>query len=214
MVSSPNRPQRDSCLPVPHSRSEEASPGPVFCIRALDARRIFGQTGEERSGDPAGEELFELALIARRSIELTRKKLVRSNPRGAFVVVVYPGGRTDEHDAAHHIGPRKSGVQQHPAPEGVPDVVGRAATPANELRCLPEVGAEVGGSPVPRKVHGIHPVRRRENLFEPSPGGCVLSEAVQEPDRCTLADSLHVELTYANLTYSLWAGRTAVCHDR
>jgi hypothetical protein len=126
-----------------------------------------------------------------------------------LVFVVDSRGCSYEHGSSHHLGSAKRRVQQDPSPERVADVVGRPAALRNEISGLPEVGAHFRGTTVPGKLHCVHPMGRRENLFESTPSIRVLGEAVNQRDRCTRARPFDPERFDAS-----GAGSTAICHER
>jgi hypothetical protein len=62
---------------------------------------------------------------------------------------------------------------------------------------------------VSRKIHGVHQVDSREQLFEWSPCTSVLGETVQKADGCARTRSLDTERTRF-----LRAVRFAIGHER
>ncbi len=150
----------------------------------IDAGSLFGQVREQRTREPATQEIGESILVVASPVELVRERLVGINAGCALPGVFDSCGHTDEHGAPHDIRAREREMEKNASAERVSDVVARAARLGNQRggfwkprshRRGPTVTGEVGGNESTALFV--------ERTGEGSPATRVLSESVQENHR-------------------------------
>ena len=133
------------------------------------------ETGEERLGQPFGEEGVDTDLL-----EMGRELLVGGAACGALGIVVDASGGTDQDESAE---PGAQGhMEGHASSERVPDDDRSLAVGGEELGGADEIGLDLRPRTVAGEIERLHVVVLGEEGAELAPALGGLGEAVEEHD--------------------------------